>query len=145
MPNLFPGAGLAGRVAGSEKSIMVTDPIADMFNSLRNAVLAGRTEVVVPYSRLKEEVAKLLVAEGYLVEARKFKQQGGTRFFLALQNPRLEHLRRLSRPGARWYVSWRRLQDPPLGMTIVSTPAGIMTQKQARKKKIGGELLGEIW
>lgn len=124
---------------------MITDPIADMFNSLRNAVLAGRAEVVVPYSRLKEELAKLMVSEGYLGEARKFKQQGSTRFFLALQNPRLKHLRRLSRPGARWYVSWRKLQDPPLGITIVSTPAGILTQKQARKKKIGGELIGEIW
>ena len=124
---------------------MVTDPIADMFNSLRNAVLAGRTEVVVPYSNLKEELAKLLISEGYLGEARKFKQQGWTRFFLALQNPHFEHLRRLSRPGARWYASWRKIQNPPLGMTIVSTPAGILTQKQARKKKIGGELIGEIW
>lgn len=124
---------------------MVTDPLADMFTSLRNAVLAGRGEVVVPYSRLKEEVAKLLISENYLGEARKFKQQGGTRFFLALNNPRFEHLQRLSKPGARWYVSWREIHHPPLGVTIISTPAGIMNHRQARKKKIGGELLGEVW
>ncbi|OGC38127.1 30S ribosomal protein S8 [candidate division WWE3 bacterium RBG_19FT_COMBO_53_11] len=124
---------------------MVTDPIADMFTSLRNAALAGRSEVVVPYSNLKENIAKLLVAEGFLSEARKFKQQGGGSFFLSLQNPRFEHLQRLSKPGARWYVSWREIQNPPLGVKIISTPEGILAHKQARKKKVGGELIGEVW
>jgi small subunit ribosomal protein S8 len=124
---------------------MVTDPIADMFTRLRNAGRAGRSEVTVPYSRFKEEIAKLLVAEGYLGEVRKFKEQKGKNFFLALQSPRLEHIRRLSSPGARWYVSWREIQNPPLGVIIISTPGGILTHKQARKKKLGGELLGEAW
>ena len=124
---------------------MVTDPIADMFTSLRNAALAGRSEVVVPYSNLKESIAKLLVVEGFLSEVRKFKQQGGGSFFLSLQNPRFEHLQRLSKPGARWYVSWREIQNPPLGVKIISTPEGILAHKQARKKKVGGELIGEVW
>ena len=142
---MFSRVGFPGRVAGSKKGIMVTDPIADMFTRLRNAVLAGRSEIVVPYSRLKEEIAKLLVAEGYLGEVRKFKEQKGKNFFLSMQSPKLEHVRRLSKPGARWYVSWREIQNPQLGIIVISTPEGILTHKQARKKKLGGELVGEIW
>src|SRR3990170_4114481 len=98
---------------------MVTDPIADMFTRLRNAVLAGRSEIVVPYSRLKEEIAKLFVAEGYLGEVRKFKEQKGKNFFLSMQSPKLENVRRLSKPGPRWFVSWREIKKPPLGIAII--------------------------
>ncbi len=124
---------------------MRTDPIADMFVALVNARRAGREEVVVPFSSLKEKIAQLLKEEGYLSEVRKFKESGGSRFFLALKGLRLGQIRRLSKPGQRWYVSWRELQNPPQGVQIISTSKGIMTQREARKQKLGGEPLGEVW
>lgn len=124
---------------------MVTDPLADMFTRLRNAAQVGKSEVVAPYSSLSERVAKVLKEEGFLTGVRKFKEQGKDRFFLALDGPKIEHLKRLSKPGQRWYASWRELKRPPLGIRIVSTPKGVMTHLEARKRKLGGEVLGEVW
>jgi len=124
---------------------MVTDPIADMFTSLRNAALVGKEEVVVPYSGFGSRVAKVLQEEGFLLEVRKFKGQKDSRFFLSLKGLKLKHLKRLSKPGQRWYVSWRKFENPPLGVKIVSTSKGVMTHLKARKRRLGGELLGEIW
>lgn len=123
----------------------MTDPIADMFSSLLNARRAGKEEAVVPFSSLKERIAQLLKDNGYLEEVRKFKESGGSRFSLALKGLRLEHARRFSKPGQRWYVSWREIQNPPQGVRIISTSKGIMTHKEARQRKLGGEQVGEVW
>ncbi len=100
---------------------------------------------MVPYSQVKESVADLLVREGFLGAVRKFRQQGQERFFLSLQQPKLEHSRRLSKPGARWNAPRNRLPNPDQGIVIVSTSKGMMTHRQARKSKLGGELLAEVW
>lgn len=125
--------------------MVMTDPIADMFSALINAARAGKEETVVPFSTLKEKIARLLKDNGYLAEVRKFKETAGPRFFLALKGPRLEHLQKLSKPGQRWYVSWKEIQDPPQGLKIFSTSKGIMTHKEARRQKLGGEQIGEVW
>jgi len=128
---------------------MVTDPLADMFTRLRNGARVGKSEVIAPYSNLAERVAQVLKEEGFLGGVRKFSASGGKerggRFFLALKEPKIENIVRLSKPGARWYVSWRGIQKPPIGIRIISTPKGIMTNFEAHKKKLGGELLGEVW
>uniref|UniRef100_A0A832DUQ4 Small ribosomal subunit protein uS8 n=1 Tax=candidate division WWE3 bacterium TaxID=2053526 RepID=A0A832DUQ4_UNCKA len=125
--------------------MVVTDPISDMFASLKNGTRVGREEVVVPYSRAKEDLAKFLAREGFLSGVRKFRSQNQERFFLSLQQPKMEHLRRLSTPGARWYVPHNRLPNPDQGVIIVSTSKGLMTHREARKSKLGGELVGEVW
>ncbi len=125
--------------------MVVTDPIADMFTSLLNAARVQKEEAVVPFSTLREKIAQLLKQEGYLAEVRKFKGEGSARFFLALKGLRIGHIRRLSKPGQRWYVSWREIQRPPQGILIVSTSKGVMTHREARRRKLGGEQLGEVW
>ncbi len=125
--------------------MVMTDPIADMFSSLLNARRAGKEETVVPFSSLKERIARLLKDNGYLEEVRKFKESGGSRFLLALRGPRLEHAQKLSKPGQRWYISWQEIQRPPQGVRIISTSKGIMTHKEARHRKLGGEQIGEVW
>lgn len=125
--------------------MVMTDPIADMFTTLLNAAKVEKEEVVVPYSVLKEKIAQLLKEEKYLSGVRKFKESGGSKVFLALKDPHLEHARRLSKPGQRWYVSWNEIQYPPQGIKIISTSKGLMTHKEARHRKLGGEQLEEVW
>ncbi|NIT03828.1 30S ribosomal protein S8 [Candidatus Saccharibacteria bacterium] len=123
----------------------MSDPVADMFTRIRNASLAGAQEVVVPYSRFKQDIAKILKKEGYISEIRKFKEKGSVRQFLALKNPVVSHIRRLSKPGQRWYSSWKRIENPNAGVRIVSTPQGVMTHSEAKRRKLGGEVVGEVW
>lgn len=123
----------------------MTDPIADMFTRLRNAALVEKEEVVVPYSKFKEEIARVLKNEGYLSQVRKFKEKGGSHSFLALGEPKIEKIKRLSKPGQRWYVSTDEIESPLAGIRIISTSQGVMTHHQARRRKLGGELLGEVW
>jgi small subunit ribosomal protein S8 len=130
----------------------ITDPIADMFSALRNAATAGREEVVVPHSKLKEQIANLLRREGFADEVRKFKEKGGPRLFLAIKlaiekegNAKMKHIKRISRSSQRAYSSASRLKSPPIGIKIISTSQGLLTEKEARKKRLGGELIAEVW
>jgi len=125
--------------------MVMTDPISDMFTRLRNASLAGRKEVVVGHSKFAEEIAKVFKKEGYLSEVTKFKEKGSSRQFLSLKDPKISHLRRLSTPGKRWYVSSDKIENPATGVRIISTSKGVMTHGEARKRKLGGELVGEVW
>ena len=123
----------------------MTDPVADMLTRIRNAALAGKDEVVVPHSSFKEEIAQIIKKEGYVSEVRKFKEKGSRRQLLSLKEPRIEHIKRLSKSGRRWYVSWEEIQDPFMGIGIISTSQGVMTHEEARKRKLGGELVAEVW
>lgn len=125
--------------------MVMTDPIADMFTRIRNASSVGKDEVVVPHSNFKEEIAKFLKSQRYISEVRKFKEKKGTRQFLALKGLNISHIKRLSKPGQQWYVSWREIKNPDAGVIIVSTSQGILTHDEARRHKLGGELVGEIW
>ena len=130
---------------------MSIDTIADMLSALKNAAAAGKTEVVVPYSRFKEQLAKLLESEGFAAEVRKFKEQGGSRFSLSIKlscnsrgEPKIEQMRRISRPGQRIYLPYTKIKSPSKGVKIVSTSQGLLTDKQARKKHLGGEVIAEV-
>jgi small subunit ribosomal protein S8 len=132
---------------------MTTDPIADMLTRIRNAARAKHPRVDMPSSKLKVEVARILKDEGYLtnfkvVEETKTKKT--LRVFLRYTPERrsvITDLRRVSRPGSRRYVGKTDIRAVVggLGISIVSTPRGVMTGQSARKEGVGGELLCEVW
>jgi len=134
---------------------MLTDPISDMLTRIRNANLARHERVRIPASRLKSTIAAVLKSEGYVADV---QTEGGddTAGFETLtlvlkygrdRAPAIEGIRRVSRPGRRIYV---RAQEIPkvksgLGISVLSTSRGIMSDRQARKVGVGGELLCEVW
>jgi len=130
----------------------VSDPIADLLTRIRNASRARHTEVVVPASRVKREIARILVEEGFIASWTEEKDGPGIVLRLALKYvdgkaPVVSGLKRISKPGLRVYA---RKTDIPrvlggLGIVIVSTSQGIMTGAQARRAQLGGEVLAYVW
>jgi small subunit ribosomal protein S8 len=131
---------------------MMTDPIADLITRIRNANTAYKDEVLVPASRLKEEIARLLAREGYVRGYRIEGDDPKRRIVVEMKyGPERERtitgLKRVSRPGRRVYADRRRLPRVMggLGVTILSTPEGLMTDRQAARRGIGGEILFQVW
>lgn len=131
----------------------MTDPIADFLTRIRNAILARHAEVVVPASKLKAKIAELLQAEGYIAgfDVRgTFDGQSEMVVRLRWPEPRVNAItgiRRRSRPGQRVYVKNDQIPKvrSGLGVAILSTSQGLMTDRAARKAGVGGELLCEVW
>jgi len=128
------------------------DPIANMLTSIRNAQSAGKETVSVPYSKIKMEIAKILAREKFLKEAEhKGKKINKTiDIILGYGNsgsPSISGAKRISKPSCRVYVSTGKIKSvrQGTGVQILSTPKGILTNKEARKEKVGGEVLCEIW
>ena len=131
---------------------MVTDPIADMLTRIRNASRAKHPRVDLPSSRMKIEIARILKDEGYLSNFKVVDEKGKKtlRVFLRYTPDRrsvITDLKRVSRPGSRRYVGkfGIRAVMGGMGVSILSTPRGLMTGHAARKEGIGGELLCEVW
>ena len=130
----------------------VTDPIADMLTRVRNAA-AGHDTVGVPASRLKMDLARLLRDEGYIqkVELTDTDKPTATIKITLKYGPRRQPvfrgIRRASKPGRRLYVGWREIPrvQGGLGVAILTTSRGVITDRQARADKVGGELLCTIW
>lgn len=131
--------------------MQITDTIADMLTRIRNAAAAGHKEVEIPASKVKSSIANILLEEGYVsgVEFVPDETQGKIKVTLKYANRRsvIGGLKRISSPGLRVYAG---AKDMPkvlggLGIAIVSTNLGIMTDKQARQKNVGGEVLAYIW
>src|SRR5574340_1139447 len=122
---------------------MVENPLADMLIRIKNGYLAKKAEVVVPWSKVKQSVAKVLVEEGYL-EAQEVKDQKMT---LKLKKGGLTDIKIISKPSLRVYVKKDQLPRVlgGLGVAVISTPAGVLTSKDAAKKGLGGEVLCEVW
>ena len=130
----------------------MTDPVADMLTRVRNANRALLERVDIPASRLKIEVAKLLKAEGFiraykLIDDRK---QGILRVYLKYDDqnqPLIQRIERVSKPSRRVYAGQEELPKVQggLGVAVVSTSKGVMTDRQARKLGVGGEVLCQIW
>ncbi len=130
----------------------VTDPIADMLTCIRNAGQAKHKKVDFPASRLKEEITRLLLREKYIASYRRTEdgKQGILRIYLkydANAKPVIQHLQRVSRPGRRQYVSRDKIPRvrSGLGTAVLTTPKGVMTDREARAAGIGGEVLAELW
>ncbi len=129
----------------------MTDPITDMLNQIRNAEAVQKAEVVLPYSRLKFEVAKILMQENFISDVKKVaKGKAKTmKIVLKYENgvPGIAGLKKISKPGQRIYQKHSELKyvKGGYGIAVISTPKGLMTNKDAKKAKLGGEVLCEIW
>jgi len=130
----------------------MTDPIADMLTRIRNAILARHDFVLVPASKMKLSIAKILKDEGFIrdYEVLKGKPQRMIKIYLKYtekKEPMLTGLKRVSKPGLRVYVQQTEIPRVygGLGIAILSTPQGVMTGQQAWRQKVGGELLCYIW
>lgn len=127
------------------------DPITDMLNQIRNAQAVQKIDVSVPFSNLKYEVAKVLAKEGFIAEVKKAAKGKNKILKIVLKYEdgagAIAGLRRVSKPGQRIYgkaMEIKRVRGG-YGISIVSTPKGLMTNKEARKEKLGGEVLLEAW
>ena len=130
---------------------MVTDPIADMLTRIRNANQMRYKEVEVPASKMKIEIARILKSEGFIVDYKVKKNNIQDILVLSLKYVDKERvitgLKRISKPGLRVYV---KAEEVPtvlngLGIAIISTSKGVMTDKEARKNSLGGEVLAYVW
>jgi len=129
----------------------LTDPIADFLTRLRNASQSGKAEIIAPYSKIKFDIARVLKQEGYISD---FELESGgklpqlkvvTKF--VNRTPAITGLKRVSKPGLRKYVG---AQEVPrvlggLGISILSTPKGVLSGREAKKENVGGELLAYVW
>ncbi|HEX3099529.1 MAG TPA: 30S ribosomal protein S8 [Patescibacteria group bacterium] len=130
---------------------MYTDPISDMLTRIRNALAANKSELVMPYSKFKHSLANVLLAEGFISGVNelpgrvktlqlnlKYDQAGG---------PVITGIKRVSTPGQRIYLPVARIPrtNGGFGITVVSTSKGLLTDKQARKDRLGGEVVCQVW
>ena len=132
---------------------MVIDPISDLLTQIRNANAKQKDRVDVPFSKLKMEVVRVLKEEGFIANYKSLhheNKRASIRIFLKYAPNKeavLRGLQRVSKPGLRIYRSYREIPRvrEGMGVTILSTPAGILTDSQAREKKVGGEILCQVW
>ena len=133
---------------------MNTDPIADMLTRIRNANMVSHQEVEMPSSKLKVELAKLLKSEGYIADYSESQKDGSAYKTLKIalkydenQKPVITNLQRVSRPGLRTYTKSKNIPQvlDGMGVAIISTSKGLLTDRKAKKENIGGEILCYIW
>ncbi len=139
---------------------MLTDPIADMLTRIRNATMVYKDQVDVPASKFKEEILRILAREGYIKGYERVEVEGKPylRVFLKYgpvqktargRRPEqvIKSIRRVSKPGRRVYVSAREVPvvKKGLGIAIISTSKGVMTDREARRQNVGGEVVCEVW
>ena len=131
---------------------VINDPIADMLTRIRNGLIARHGEVRIPHSRVKARIAEILVREGYVEDvdiiAAGINSEIKVKLkYAANRTPVIHGLKRVSRPGLRVYAGLSavpRVQGG-LGISILSTSRGVMTDREARRARVGGELLCEVW
>ena len=130
---------------------MMTDPIADLFTRIRNGLMVGHLRIDVPGSKMKARIVEILLEEGYIKSFRIYQDnlQGIIRVYLKYQNdkPVIRGIKRISKPGRRNYVKRDKIPKVlnGLGLTILSTSSGVMTDHECREKGVGGEVLGHVW
>jgi small subunit ribosomal protein S8 len=130
----------------------MTDPIADMLTRIRNAINRRHASVDIPHSKMKESIARILQDEGFiqryeLVPDGRFQALRVHLKYAEGRRPVLTHLKRLSTPGRRLYAGSAQIPRAlgGMGIVIVSTPRGVLTGTRARREKVGGELICEVW
>ncbi|MEX0642476.1 MAG: 30S ribosomal protein S8 [Pirellulales bacterium] len=133
---------------------MMTDPIADMLTRIRNAVRIERPQIELPLSKVKRGLAEVLKREGYIWDWREEEEEGVPAKQLTIQlkyGPNgervIRHIRRVSKPGRRVYQPADRLRPVlnGLGISIISTSRGVISDREARQRNLGGEVLCEVW
>lgn len=128
------------------------DPISDMLIMIKNAGNANRESVVVSYSKMKQAIANCLLKEGYISSISKKTKKGFPALEIGIaytdaKNPKVTDIKRISKPSRRMYMGVKDIKSVKngYGMTVFSTPKGILTDKEARKEMVGGEILFSIW
>ncbi len=131
---------------------MFTDPIADMLTRIRNASLAKKSELVLPFSKFKQNLAQLLLKEGFIsgmneVTTGEHKMLQINLKYSGQGEAIIGGIKRVSKPGQRIYLPADKLPrtNSGYGVTVVSTSKGLMTDKEARKAKVGGEVVCQVW
>ena len=131
---------------------MLTDPIADMLTRIRNACMVQHSQVVMPSSKMKASIAKILSDEGFIASYTVTDDAPQPNLVLRLKygdkgKPVITGLKRISKPGLRVYTGYSGIPwvRSGLGMNILSTPKGVMTGQQARRARVGGEVICDIW
>ena len=129
-----------------------SDPIADMLTRIRNASLVRKPEVRMPHSHIKEALAAVLAKEGFLGDVTRAEAAGQAQLVVRLkydekQQPAIRGISRVSKPGQRIYVPKKKIPriQQGLGVAVLSTPLGLLTDQEARKKGVGGEVMCTIW
>ena len=129
----------------------MTDPITDMLNQIRNAQAVQKTEVLIPLSKLKNEIATILSKEGFVGEVKKSVKAGQKALKIVLKYdngvPAISGVKRVSKPGQRIYERVIEMKNihGGYGISVVSTSKGLMTNKEAHKQKLGGEIICQVW
>ena len=129
----------------------VTDPIADLLARVRNAAAAQKHEMFVPYSKIKADIVKILKDEGYITDYELDRTAAHPRIKItnkiANRASAITGLKRVSRPGLRRYVGADEIPRVlgGMGISILSTPKGVLSGREAKKQKVGGELLAQVW
>lgn len=130
---------------------MFTDPISDMLTRIRNSVVAKKSDVVLPFSKFKKALAEVLVKEGFV---KSVKELSGEHKMLSIElkyssegEPLITGIKRVSKPGQRIYLPFIKIPrtNSGFGITVVSTSKGLFTDKEARKLKMGGEVICQVW
>lgn len=132
--------------------VAVDDPVSDMLTRIRNALDRDKDRVDIPASKLKEGISEVLLEEGYILDFKKIRnpRQGTLRLYLKYgpdDEPIVDKLEKVSTPGRRAYVSVDEIEPVKsgLGISILSTPEGVLSGRQARERNVGGEFLCEVW
>ena len=133
----------------------MTDPITDMLNQIKNAAAVAKTEVLIPLSKIKNEIARILLEQGFIGETKKAVKgkQKVLKISLKYDNgyplgaPAIAGFKRISKPGQRIYEGFSEIKKVHggYGISIVSTSKGLMANKDARKQKLGGEIICQVW
>ena len=130
---------------------MMTDPIADLFTRIRNGLMVGHLRIDVPGSKMKARIVEILKEEGYIKNFRIYQDnlQGVIRIYLKYKDEKsvIRGIKRISKPGRRNYVKRDKIPRVlnGLGLAILSTSSGLMTDHECREKGVGGEVLGHVW
>ncbi len=131
---------------------MNTDPIADYLTRIRNGIMAGHTAVVIPASKMKENLSAILKQEGYIHSYKAVEHEGRNYLVLNLKYLKdkanvIHGIKRISRPGLRIFAGVKEISEVHggLGISILTTPRGVMTGKDAQKQNVGGEVIAHVW
>mgnify|MGYP001573672453 CR=1 FL=1 len=126
---------------------MVNDPLSDLNSRIKNGYRAGKTNVRLPGSRVKEDVVRVLVGQKLVEKCEKQKEELVVSLRYDGKTPALTDIRRVSKPGVRIYSGVKKLPRVlgGLGINILSTPQGVMADKQAKKLHVGGEIIAQAW
>ncbi len=130
---------------------MMTDPIADLFTRVRNGLMVNHGAVEMPSSKIKVRIAEILKEEGFIknFRVREDGRQGVLKLYLKYHkgDPAIRGIQRISKPGRRTYVSSRGIPKvlSGLGIAIITTSSGVITDQRCREKGVGGEVLGHVW